>query len=152
MSLKKRLLVIFLLITVLILVSLGIFLKFLRMRRLLLPERLKDIALTSLLMNCGRVLMISPVWQGLCGDREYPFQKLFSENFGHSKWKGSKAKKISWHLLGFCFRHGARTSMGEKAIPLKTLMKEAEFTTREFDLLRRRKSTQMILFIWKTRP
>ena len=137
MSLKRRLLVIFLSITVLIVTSLVVFLQILKNEKIITAgeiKRYQSYLLADELRQSSDDLTRMARTYVVTGEsrfREY-FEKILNIRGG----KVSRPEKYHGIYWDFVSATGREPRDSTEAISLKTLMKKAEFTTREFNLLR----------------
>ena len=137
MFLKKRLLVIFLLIIILILVSLGIFFEILKNEKIITAGEIKryhSYLLADELRQSSDDLTRMARTYVVTGDFRFRlyFQKILDIRSGEIP-RPKKYHSIYWDFVSAT---GQEPQVSTKAISLKDLMKEAEFTTREFNFLR----------------
>ncbi len=137
MSLKKRLLLIFLSITALIVMSLGVFLQIIKNEKILTvreTKRYHSYLLADELRQSSDDLTRMARTYVVTGNprfRRY-FQKILDIRGGKIP-RPKEYHSIYWDFVSATDQEPRITT---KTIALKTLMKEAEFTTREFNLLR----------------
>ncbi len=136
-SLKKRLFVIFLSITVLIVMSLVVFLQILKNEKIITAGEIKRYHSYLLadelrqgsddLTRMARTYVVT----GESRFRQY-FQKILDIRSG----KIPRPEKYHGIYWDFVSATGKEPRVNTEAVSLKNLMKKAEFTTREFNLLR----------------
>ncbi len=147
MSLKKSLFAIFVSIMTLIVMSLGVFFKILKNEKKITAgeaKRYYSYLLADELRQSSDDLTRMARTYVVTGNPKYKeyFQRILDIRNGKAP-RPEKYHSIYWD---FIIATGASPQIDTKPIPLKTLMKEAEFTTKEFAFLRETetKSNQLV--------